>query len=641
MLEKLMAACMLSTAYAGAQTDKTSTSKVHTVSDYDDRCQASSIVGGNHRSMNPCVQAMRPFSKQFIVDNAPANYAPAAYYALLAARPELFEKTVPFSEIEKQSCYRAIDGFYLPALLETSGWRQAAFYDVSSVIDPQVPTFIGIRPRTNRDDFDAEHDVVFYFNANAVYESARWCSFSLVAWIMLGEGGVLAPTLWIYPERVSALQGSARFGRVGKPLFEIRGPDQDVLLVVQKALNDFFKKVCNRYLSFARSNSDINADEMTRFASYVSDLGKTLFSLPEGVEMFPYKGYASPSDTGQRAVTHAISEAYGTIVAKWDTEQINMAAFATLVCYYNAVGMLNFGAATELTEALASIPTYRSAFDLIGRVSETSVTLHRAEDSESSWAALDDANPDYIDSLRKTLVDKAQLTESYAWDHSATIGSVVPCAPLFLLFRLERCIFDSLTTIITTVKGAAMRGGLSTGIFPLLQLSSWAESIGWYAPSSEDDAFMAAELDAQYAGQSGFLQKVRGTVSSKRTRGLKEISRSFWSGIVGSSRRFFGRSVDFVIAASETINSHSWRVTVYGLRAFAVKVVEIDAASGELVTRPGSITITEYDKSTPAGVNAPYSRRTSDRIIRLVPLGKRMKKQFADLLDAVGDPIGE
>jgi len=144
-------------------------------------------------------------------------------------------------------------------------------------------------------------------------------------------------------------------------------------------------------------------------------------------------------------------------------------------------------------------------------------------------------------------------------------------SPALFLMKLERVIIDSLTTVISTLRGSAMRGGLSTGIFALLQQSSWAESFSWYAPSGVDDPLQAHDLEAQFAGSSYLFPPIS-------VGGL-----DVWAGLAADSRRLDSRHSIFTVA--EVIPTKVGMVVrVVGLNRAAKKTVLSDPVSGRFYT---------------------------------------------------------
>jgi hypothetical protein len=201
----------------------------------------------------------------------------------------------------------------------------------------------------------------------------------------------------------------------------------------------------------------------------------------------------------------------------------------------------------------------------------TDVETLRIDDNVMRWLAAY-SEPNDVSILNANEFFRADQNDIYGWHHKHWHGSIISVPPTFFLFFLERAWIDSLTTFFSSMGGAMMTGGVSARIFLPLQLANSAETFGWFAPSSDNDGLLLRDLQAHVTGTAGLLDTVQ--VGQRR----------LFSGVLGTSRQFLGRSQEFIVA-KVTPHHDEADVAICGHRHFIEKRIIADPMSGELCTK--------------------------------------------------------
>jgi len=560
---------------------KTFSSIALTHQEMEDRVQASTIAGGNHYSMDPGFRFGAKFSEARLIYDAPANYSPAAYYALKASGFDL-SKPLSCRDI-KEELYTASDELYVPIHNIDSVWKNAKFYDVSHVVDANVKNYMAVLhlDKNNVPEGCAPVMVRFYFSVPHALVSFRWRRFKAFPYIMIGEGGVLAATQWAYPIVKETLKQYEKTRSRQQPptnLFHFEADPVSTSSTVLTRVNRLMRIAFIIHTALTvEIGQELTSSQMKDFVDKFNEVTGDDAKLLNLLERLSKDVVKNPHAQFLRNNGSMISYIDGDVrivqeIARLLTNGVR--SEADVVVSFLAGLKLSIAhtiVPQDLTLTMTTLP-FMNIMTLISQEELNRVgKTHKATDEAVAWSEADPATiSPYSDLVKYGKVDELTLSDLYGWDHAGATNGVFVASPTLLLFRMERCVIDSVTTIVSTLKGAAQRGGLSMGIYPLLQLSSWTESFAWYAATSDDDPLARIDLAAQVAGSSGMLKRI------------KFGTRSIFSGFVASSRRYKWRGEEFIVSRAKIVDG-KLRVLINGFAGRYVKTVTLDDF-GDIVT---------------------------------------------------------
>jgi hypothetical protein len=435
------------------------------------------------------------------------------------------------------------------------------------------------------------------FDPLAALNSVAWSVFDLLPHIVIGEGGTLPPTSW------QMLRASR------KERSEVKEPNHSTAPDGEASLKDLFatgggSRMYSREQSAVlgiRHNNDL-LHELEAILSANSEV---------------------------RPVTQSISAAVDTLEASnFDADGVNIEYHENIPCFV-AAGVSDDASSQVMGLVVLSI-IVRTYLNRGVTVPKWVLTMAQVRDfcqSDSlqrllmkNVSVFDPTMVDAMSALRHqndnlnyTIVEKPDY---FITTDAAGSQVVVNLLPAHLLLRMERCVIDSLTSIVHTLSGSAMKGGLSSGIFPLLQPTSWVETFGWYAPSSMlSDPLLSHSLQAQVAGSSFLGAPIK--VGNQRT---------MFSAFVATSRRYLWRSKKFAIASASS-RKNFLDVEIMGLRGSATKQMQYDSLSGELTT----VSPVAFHEYTVKGVKHAYSSIANVDESTLIPSSTKV----------LDDPVSE
>jgi len=602
---------MLTPNLLGAEEYKTYTTIVLTTHVPSDRLIATAVAGGNQLTMDPGYRLLThdlgkgrdDIIKRRLIYDAPANYGPAAYEMFMHYKMDKACPRVKIEDIETV-LYYADNEMFLPHYHLDWWWRSpdCVAYDVSQYIDPDVQTIMLVKPR--RVPFGCSpFEVRVLFNPTAALHSYRWSYFESFPNIQIGEGGVLLPNEWGYP-----ITKGGNFDDVMKLNRANKSPKPPRTLVdgvitpavtsasVLKAVNTI---LYGSIVAWQSMSSPVNMDGDDR--SELSDRVNSILSIKTSEAINAMADTISKQPTPdvtairQDLFVQALSGL--GISAMNDPSATFMSFVASIGTAVSRVGLLP-GPIIPVMSSMPIIAIYNALPNAMKY--DTASKINVTQNAQDWYAKINNIKTTYSSLVDTLKVDEMSRMSNAFWDHSQGFNGLSVVTPAYFLFRLDRCVLDSITTIVATLKGAAQRGGLSVGIYPLLQLSSWSESYGWYAPSGDDDPLLAHGLTAQVAGQSGMLPRIMVN------------NRQIFSGFVATSRRYEWRYVDFAISRARIApDGDGVDVITRGRGLCVSKRMRFVPSTGELVTE--SISAQEY-----SGANHPYADVLSDEELRSV-----------------------